>query len=329
MSDSRMNNSLLIRLVIFGLVLSLVVGGGYMWWQDGVSPVDPTDEAPVAFSVSPGESVRSIAQRLSQEKLIRSRTGFYILVRLMNLEKNVEAGDFRLNRMMDARTIALELTHGMSDVRLTIPEGWRNEEVAAKVAYEFDIPEQEFLKFAKQGYMFPDTYQLPKDATASAIASLLFETFEKKITPVMRNDAKKTGLSFDQVITLASLVEREGRTNDDRPMIAGILLNRIQEDRPLQVDATLQYILGYQPTEKTWWKKILTDEDKKLVSAYNTYLHPGLPPGPIANPGLDAIRAVIYPQASPYFFYLHDPSGVAHYAVTLEEHNENVRKYLQ
>jgi UPF0755 protein len=112
-------------------------------------------------------------------------------------------------------------------------------------------------------------------------------------------------------------------------MIAGILLNRIKLGMPLQVDATLQYALGYQPFEKTWWKKDLTDDDKKTDSLYNTYTNVGLPPGPIANPGLASIKAAIYPTASDYLYYIHDKTGTIHYAKTIEEHNANVQKYLQ
>ncbi len=112
-------------------------------------------------------------------------------------------------------------------------------------------------------------------------------------------------------------------------MIAGILLKRLEAGWPLQADATLQFALGYQASGKTWWKKYLTAEDKKVRSPYNTYLNPGLPPGPISNPGLSAIGAVIYPKTTPYWYYLHDPSGGVHYAATLEEHNANIAEFLQ
>jgi UPF0755 protein len=129
-------------------------------------------------------------------------------------------------------------------------------------------------------------------------------------------------------MVLASIVEREGRTDEDRPVIAGILLKRLNSDWPLQADATLQYALGYQAFEKSWWKKALTVEDKKIRSPYNTYLNAGLPPAPISNPGLSSIRAVVYPTVSPYWYYLHDPQGRVHYATTLEEHEQNIASYL-
>ena len=180
-----------------------------------------------------------------------------------------------------------------------------------------------------EGYMFPDTYLIPRDATASAIAQMFLDNFNAKVTPQMKADALKTGLTFNQTITLASIVEREGRTNADRPMIAGILLNRLKLSMPLQVDATLQYAIGYQPFEKSWWKSEISADDKNVDSPYNTYTNTGLPPGPISNPGLDSIKAAIYPTASDYLYYLHDKAGDVHYAKTIEEHDANIQKYLQ
>ena len=145
----------------------------------------------------------------------------------------------------------------------------------------------------------------------------------------MRADIRSAGMTLERVVILASIVEREGLTDEDRPVIAGILLNRLEIGWPLQADATLQYALGYQAQEKTWWKKVLTDDDKKVKSPYNTYANPGLPPGPISNPGIASIRAVIYPKKTEYMYYLHDPTGAVHYAKTLEEHNANVARYLR
>ncbi|KKU83389.1 MAG: Aminodeoxychorismate lyase [Microgenomates group bacterium GW2011_GWA2_47_8] len=288
----KSNNSFVLRFTLLLLVIGIGIGGGILWWQDAVAPVDTRDPSPRIFVVHRGEGVKSIAARLSQERFIRSSTGFFLLVKFMRIERDLEAGDFRLNSAMDARAIAKELTHGILDVWVTTLEGWRVEEIASKLAKDLNIPETEFLKYAREGYMFPDTY-------------------------------------FDEVIVLASIVEREGRTDEDRPVIAGILLKRLKADWPLQTDATLQYALGYQVYEKTWWKKVLTNDDKKIASPYNTYLHPNLPPKPIANPGLASIKAVIYPEDSNYWYYLHDPRGSAHYARTIEEHEQNIASYLR
>lgn len=317
------------RFFLLLVVAAALVAIGWLWWRDAISAVDPADRTPKIFVVRRGEGVKSVAARLASEGFIRSPTGFFLLVKSMGIERDLQAGDYRLNPAMDAATLARELTHGTLDVWVTTLEGWRVEEVAAKLTKELDIPESEFLKVAREGYMFPDTYLVPRDATVGAVAALFTTTFDKKVDDAMRVDAKKTGLTFPEVLTLASIVEREGRTDEDRPVIAGILLKRLKADWPIQTDATLQYSLGYQVGEKTWWKKGLTDEDKKVKSPYNTYLHPGLPPGPIANPGLASIKAVIYSKETDNWFYLHDSKGGVHYAKTLEEHNGNIAKYLQ
>lgn len=318
-----------VRFFLFLAVVAGLVVMGALWWRDAVSAVDATDTTPKIFVVRRGEGVKSISARLATEGLIRSPTGFYLLVKFMGIERDLQAGDFRLNPSMDASLLARELTHGTLDVWVTTLEGWRAEEVAAKLTKELDIPESEFLKVAREGYMFPDTYLMPKDASVGAVAALFMTTFDKKVDSTMRSDAKKTGLSFDDVLVLASIVEREGRSNEDRPMIAGILLKRLKADWLLQADATLQYALGYQAAEKTWWKKELTQEDKSVKSPYNTYAKSGLPPGPIANPGLASIKAVIYPEESDYWYYLHDSEGGIHYGKTLEEHNYNIVNYLR
>jgi len=317
------------RLGVFIFVVLVIGMSGLLWWGDGTSAVDVKDTTPKIFSVKTGESVRSVANRLSEEKLIRSPIAFFVLVKFMGLDDNIQAGDFRLNASMNAKSVAQELTHGIVDAWVTTLEGWRVEEIATKLAKELDIPEGEFLRVAREGYMFPDTYLIPRSATAAAIVSLLEDTFKTKITSEIINDAKKRGLTESEVIILASIVEREGRNDVDRPIIAGILLKRLQEKWPLQADATLQYALGYQSSEKSWWKKSLTVEDKKINSPFNTYEHFGLPPAPISNPGLASIRAVVYPVDSDYWYYLHDPKGVAHYAKTLEEHETNIKKFLR
>ena len=318
-----------LRFLLFIVALVSIVGGGLLWWHDAVSPVDGTDQSAVVFSVKRGEGVRVITANLAQNRLIRSPTGFFILVKLLRLETQLQAGDFRLNRSMDAHAIATELTHGIADVWVTTLEGWRVEEIATKLAKDLDIPEAEFLKVAREGYMFPDTYLIPRDATAAAIAAMLMDTFHKKVTTQMKSDAKIVDLTFPEAVTLASIVEREGNSDTDRPAIAGVLLKRLKSGWALQADATLQYALGYQPREKTWWKKELWEEDKKIDSPFNTYTNTGLPPSPIANPGLSSIKAVIYPKQTDYWYYIHDKTGAVHFAKTEAEHLANIAKYLR
>ncbi len=322
-------NKFLTRFIIFLCLLCLTGLIIFWWWKEGLVAVNNKNQAPVIFVVQKGEGVRSIASNLQRQNLIRSSTAFFLLVKLMGIETNLQAGDFRLNQSMDGKEIALELTHGYLDIWVTSLEGWRVEEIAMRLAKDISLPESQFLQFAEEGYMFPDTYLIPRDASAAAIVDIFRNNFEKKVSAEMRAEMAKQKLSLKDAVILASIVEREGRSSTDRPIIAGVLRNRLDHDWPLQADATLQYALGYQPSEKTWWKKSLTEADKKIKSPFNTYLYPGLPPAPLANPGLESLKAVIYPQASDYWFYLHDQEGAVHFAKTIEEHNANINNYLR
>lgn len=326
---SNNTSSVFTRVIIFLVVAVFIVGTVFAWWIDGTQAPDPADHAPVSFVIHSGDGARAISTNLVEQHLIRSPTAFFILVKLMGIEKKLQVGEFRLNKSMDSRTVAEQLTHGFQDVWVTTLEGWRNEEIATLLAKDLDIPESEFLKVARVGYMFPDTYRIPRDATAGAIVNMFRTTFDTKVTESMLTVAKSHGLTIDQVVTIASLVEREGLTDSDKPVIAGILIKRWKANWPLQVDATLQYALGYQSAEKSWWKKVLSTDDRLVKSVYNTYADPGLPPGPICNPGLVSINAVIYPKETDYWYYLHDPAGGVHYGKTIEEHNANIAKYLQ
>jgi len=318
----------IVRILIFFVVVVFVSVVGILWWDDGMSPVDSTDTGDHPFTIATGESISTIAGRLSVERFIRSRTVFFLYLKYKALDDKIQAGNFTLNRSMDLATVVSELTVGITDIRVTTLEGWRNEEIAAKLIQDLGIPEEEFLSYAQEGYMFPDTYSLPKNATAAAVAKLFRGTFDKRMTEAMREDIIKKGRAISDVVILASLLEREGTSDADRPIIAGILLKRIKAGWTLDIDATLQYALGYQPKERSWWKSALTVQDKQINSPYNTYKHLGFPPGPIANPGLSSLMAAIYPKESPYWFYLHDTKGQIHYATTQEEQDANIAKYL-
>lgn len=317
------------RVTVLVSIIIILLGLGVIWWKQGTAPVNPANSTPKIFVVKRGEGVREIASRLKKEGLIRDQVVFFLLIKKLGIDQNLQAGDFRLNPSLNAPTVAQTLTRGMLDVWIRILEGWRNEEIALKLAVELSLPEDQFLRFAEEGKMFPDTYLIPKDATGAAIAKTLKENFSQKFDQNLQNEALKKGLTPKEVVILASIVEKEASGNEDRNIIAGILLKRLKADWPLQADATIQYILGYQPEERTWWKKELTDLDKKIKSPFNTYLQPGLPPGPICNPGLAAIKAVVYPVESEYWYYLHDPEGNVHFARTVEEHEANITKFLR
>ena len=314
---------------IFAIIIITAIGL-YLFLKEGSLAVNRNDKTSKIFVVRSGEGLSEIANNLSKEDLIRNKLVFYLVVKQLRIEKKIQAGDFRLSSSMDVYQIAKNLTHGTLDIWLTIIEGLRKEEIAQIVSQSLNIPEIEFLKEAKEGYLFPDTYLIPRQATAGGIFEILTNNFYRRFNAQLRQLAKKNNLTEKEVLILASLVEKEARHDADRQKVAGIIIKRWRADWPLQIDATLQYALGYQANEKTWWKVSLTNEDKEIDSPYNTYKNTGLPPGPIANPGLASIKAVVNAdENTPYWYYISDHAGNMHYAKTLEEHNANIRKYLQ
>ena len=310
--------------VVLGLFLIIAAAIG-LWWNNGLLPANKADKTPVIFVVNKGEGVREIANHLKAQKLINDSIVFFLLTRFQGLDKQIQAGDFRINPSMSAQEIASALTHGTLDIWVTIPEGKRALEIAEilkeKIPSYKPSWDQELV--ANEGYLFPDTYLIPKDADINFIVTLLTNNFKNKYSTL---PASKT-LSKEQVVIIASLVEREGKNDTDRPLIASVILNRFNIGMKLDIDATVQYALGFQATEQRWWKKNLTTDDLKLVSPYNTYKVAGLPPTPISNPGLASLEAVVSPANTDYLFYMTDAKGITHFAKDIKEHNANIQKY--
>jgi len=321
------------------LLLIAAIIGGFFWWRWAVSPVSEKPGQSQIFVIYKGEDLSLIAQRLKDASLIRDASAFKILILTKGLSGQIQAGDFRVNPSWSTEEIAYLLTHGSLDIWLTFPEGWRREEFGRRLAAnleEFSYPQFIQLTDELEGYLFPDTYLIPKDASPSSVIKIFTNNFERKYSLELQLAAREEGFTENQVINLASIVEREARAEKDRPIVAGILLKRWQENWPLQADATVQYALANQENlttenwqETDWWPQKLTKEDLAIDSPYNTYKYRGLPPGPICNPGLASIEAVIYPQETDYWFYLSDKQGRIHYAKTDEEHEENIEKYLK
>ena len=315
---------------LLALILFLIMAFGvFLYYKEGTLPVNNKDRTTKIFVIQRGETVTEIAKNLEKEELIRNKIVFYLVVKQLGIESKIQAGDYRLSPVMNVYEIAKTLTKGTLDIWITIVEGLRKEEIAQIFSRELNIPESEFLKYAQEGYLFPDTYLIPREASIGAVISILTKNFNKKYSQDLRNKAIGKGLTEKEVITLASLIEREAKFAEDRPKVAGVLLNRLELEMKLDIDATVQYVLGYQSEEKTWWKKSLTFEDLGVDSLYNTYKNKDLPPGPIANPGLAAIEAILTPTQTDYLYYLSDKDGKMHYAETFEGHNENIRKYLR
>lgn len=301
-----------------------------------LEPAAPNSKATTKlFVVTPSEPLVTIAQNLKKENLIKNAFAFRLLVAQMGISKNVQAGDFRLSAAMSAREIAGELTHGAIDIWITLPEGMRIEEQAQRLEeklkfgsnekYQFD--KDEHIKLAQEGYMFPDTYLIARDATASDVSQRLRQTFDEKVGQLLAK-GKQNNLTEEEVVILASLVERESKSSQERPIIAGILFNRLNSGMALQVDATVQYAKGYDANENTWWPQVTSSDYQTVKSRFNTYLYLGLPPAPIANPGLESLQAAAEPAQTDYFYYLHDSDGKVHYARTIEEHNRNIKEFL-
>lgn len=318
------------RFLIIAIILGLVFIFSYFYYREGLLAVNKNDKSNKIFVVRPGESTDTIVRNLSNERLIRNSIVFYMLIKQKGIDKKIQAGDFRLSPSMSAEEVAEALTHGTLDEWVTIIEGLRKEEVAQIISKKFDIAEVEFAKLSPEGYLYPDTYLIPRQASAEAIINILTTTFENRFDEDLKAKVKELGLTEHDAVTLASLVEREARSDQARQQVASILLRRLNEDMPLQVDATVQYVLGYQPQEKTWWKRNLTVEDLKVDSPYNTYKYAGLPPEPISNPSLSALKAVANADPStPYLFYLTGNDNKMHYGRNLDEHNRNIERYLR
>lgn len=318
------------RLKIFLLFIVIVGIGSYLYFKEGALPVNRTDNATKIFIVPKGAGLSYVANQLTADGLIRNKIVFYIIIKKEGFDKKIQAGDFRLSPAMNAYEIATNLTHGTLDTWITIIEGMRKEEAAHLIAEKLDIPEAEIIKAAEEGYLFPDTYLMPRNATSGAVIDILTTNFNKKYSESVKNKARQNLLTTEQVVILASLVEREAKFEADRKEVASILVKRFRNGWPLNVDATIQYALGYQSDQKTWWKKDLTIEDLDITSPYNSYKNKGLPPTPISNPGLSAIEAVVNADSStPNWFYVSDSQGHLHFGKTLEEHNVNIEKYVK
>ena len=202
--------------------------GFYLYYKEGTLPVDKYSKESKVFVIRPGENLNNIANNLADQKLIRNKIVFYLVVKRFGIERKIQAGDFRLSPAMNTHELAKSLTHGTLDVWMTIIEGMRKEEVAQVVAQSLNIPETEFLKYAREGYLFPDTYLVPKNATAAAVIKIFEDNFNRRFDNELREKARNKGFTIEQVITLAALVEREARLAEDRQKVASVLLKRLE-----------------------------------------------------------------------------------------------------
>ncbi|MFN2462531.1 MAG: endolytic transglycosylase MltG [Candidatus Dormibacteria bacterium] len=318
---------------VFLLLVLLVVGGGAAYYNNELHSVHRTGGPAISLTIPPGTSTSGVADLLASKGLIGNSLVFALYARLHGL--SLEAGQYSIPGGSSMTDIAQLLAHNQSGgttVTVTIPEGYTARQIGGLMARKGLFSQDAFMATTMQphpedflaghdpglgldGYLFPDTYQFSPKATAGDVVTILLRHFGEKVTPDLRARAQAHNVSFAQAVVLASIVEREARFDNDRPMIAQVFYNRIKAGIPLQADATLLYARGATGGE-------VSEDDKKINSPYNTYLHTGVPPGAISNPGLAAIQAALDPTPNDYIYYVTDRDGHAHYSRTLAQHQQ-------
>lgn len=330
-----MTTFLRVSLAALLLVLGLAGGAGYFAWWTLETPVNATDNATLVFSVESGESLHSVTKRLEHDKLVRWAQGAYYLARWQGL--GVQAGEFELAQAMSARQILAVLDHGQPILhRLHFAEGLTMREVAQAVhatglttAEQFlaACQDQEYLRghgvnaTSAEGYLFPETYFFPRIPRQNPypILDAMFERFNATLRDI---SLSVNGTNVHEIVILASLVEKETAIAAERPRVAGVYATRLQRGMLLQCDPTIIYGLG-QAFDGNLTRAHLRDPG----NPYNTYVHPGLPPGPICSPGKAALVAAARPEKHDYLYFVARPDGSHQFSRTLTEHNNAVIKY--
>lgn len=328
--------------IIGAVILALLLA--WLWYRNALGAVDPGGDARVSFAVPAGAGLSAIAEDLEEKGLVKSSFAFKTHVRLNGRSHLLRAGAYVLQPSMTASDILEVLAGGAAgEVSVTIPEGFTVADVDRLMASKgftetgavldcaktCDFSEFTFLPPSGgpggtvEGYLYPDTYFVGGEGSdPRALLARLLSTFETKVVDGLADEIAASGKPLHEIMTMASLIEEEAANNAERPVISGILWKRLEEGIILGVDAAVRYAVGKR-TEP------LTRSDLEIDSPYNIRARQGLPPGPIANPGLASVRAALNPEASPYYYYLHGNDGNIHYAVTNEEHNQNRVQYLQ
>ncbi|WP_177505894.1 endolytic transglycosylase MltG [Anaerosinus sp.] len=288
----------------------------------------------VYITVKSGMSADDVANLLYERNVIDSVIGFKIIAKMNALDSELKAGEYAFSKDMSYSTIVDILVKGeisANEIRVTVPEGYNINQIGKILEEKGITTQKDFEKAAKdfapyeyisldsqaqyrvEGFLFPDTYQFSRKQSSKEILGIMTKEFNDKLTEEMRERANQMGLSIRELVILASLVEKEAQVDEDRPIIAQVFMNRLKEHMPLQSCATIQYILGFPKPE-------LSLQDTKIESPYNTYQNMGLPPGPIANPGVESIKAVLYSTPTDYLYFVADKNGKHHFSKTYEEH---------
>lgn len=280
-------------------------------------PVSSTPNE-VLFTVNSGEGVQEIAKRLQDEGLIRDQHAFVAEAIVTGQRSSLQAGSYFLSPHLSlAETVRIIAQGDIASHRLTIIEGWRATQIAEYLEDEGVCSAEDFLSLAKEGYLFPDTYQVPLEITAEKMVEIMENNFKRQIAELNIPEEK-----LSDIIIMASILEKEVRTIEDKKIASGIFWKRIKIGMPLQSCATIAYITGKNTTK-------ISIAETRIKSPYNTYINKGLPPAPINNPGLASIEAAANPTDTSYWFYLSKPNGETVWSSTLDEHNKAKEMYLR
>ena len=347
LSPEKRKSLLTWTVVILLVVLPLF---GYQYYKFAINrPAQGFRET--TFEISEGEAISSISRRLYTESLVNSPFLFKLYLLINDSHTGIQAGVYTVPSGASIVELGGIFQHGTNDVRVTFVEGWRAEEIsrlATEIFPKVDYDTLVRMARENEGYLFPDTYFFNIESTEEEVIERLTQTFEAKTADLLtEEDLAAVGLTEEQAVIFASIVEREVSNPEDRPIVAGILIKRFNNGELIGADATTQYAVANfrscgtvtadfdncpSEDEETsfvdWWPRELTQEDLDLDSPYNTRRVVGLPPAPVASPGLGAINAVINFRETVYNYYLTDLDGITHYAETLEEHISNAARYL-
>lgn len=339
-TSKKRKNSIIILTII---VILLLICSIFVWktYQYSLSAVDKTVNQEVIFQIEKGSNAILIAENLKKQGLIRNSKTFRLYMRLTGTDNKIKAGNYLLSSSMDVSEIIKILTSGKTVVQtVTIPEGYNLKQITKLLSDKGIVNEAKFKQALQksydypflqplqagsgylEGYLFPDTYSISYGLTEEEIVNMLLKRFYEVVYLPFNDHLIKKGLSWHEVITLASIVEREGKAKEELPVIAGVFYNRINQGWKLESCATVQFLLP-QP------KEVLTLKDLEINSPYNTYLNPGLPPGPIAAPGLAAIKAAISPRETDYLFFVANNDGTHVFSETFSEHLSAKNKVIK
>jgi len=275
--------------------------------------------------IEKGWSSTEVSEKLKSEHLINNKWLFIFYTWIKGHNNHLQAGEYLLNTKMTIPKISQILVQGQTNpnwVKITIPEGWTNKQIEERLIGVGVLKQGDKLPGDQEGFLFPDTYYFYKDSTVEQVIEKMRDNFDNKITDEMEESLVLQKRNVYDILIMASILEKEVVSDEDRAIVSGIFWKRIKNNYPLESCATIAYILGTE-------KKQYSYEDTRVKSPYNTYINSGLPPTPINNPGLSAIKAAIYPKQTDYNFFLSAPDGKTIYAKTLEEHNRNKAKYLK